>query len=65
MMAVYCHEFRGRCIVASVGELMSAATTCAGLDDFGDDSFREGLEILVRARIQRRQQPQLGDHPTP
>jgi Sulfotransferase family len=36
-------------MVASVGELMSTATARTGLDDFGDDSFREGLEILVRA----------------
>lgn len=31
------------------GELMDAAAAETGLDDFGDDSFREGLEILVRA----------------
>jgi len=28
---------------------MDAAVTQTGLDDFGDDSFREGLEILVRS----------------
>jgi hypothetical protein len=28
---------------------MAAAVEQTGLDDFGDDSFREGLEILVRA----------------
>jgi hypothetical protein len=28
---------------------MSAATARTGLDDFGGDSFREGMEILVRA----------------
>jgi Sulfotransferase family len=35
--------------VASPGELMAAAVEQTGLDNFGDDSFREGLEILVRA----------------
>jgi hypothetical protein len=45
---VYCHEFQG-CTVASVSELMATAAQRTGLDDFGDDSFREGLEILVRA----------------
>jgi hypothetical protein len=28
-------------------ELMKQARTATGLDDFGDDSFREGLEILI------------------
>jgi hypothetical protein len=35
--------------VASAEELMAAAVDRTGLEDFGDDSFREGLEILVRA----------------
>ena len=35
--------------MASPGELMASAVERTGLDDFGDDSFREGLEILVRA----------------
>lgn len=30
-------------------ELIDAARAETGLDDFGDDSFREGLEVLVRA----------------
>ncbi len=30
-------------------ELLDAARAATGLDDFGADSFREGLEILVRA----------------
>ncbi|MFA5883270.1 MAG: sulfotransferase [Acidimicrobiia bacterium] len=30
-------------------DLMDAARAETGLDDFGDDSFREGLEILVRS----------------
>jgi Sulfotransferase family len=35
--------------VASPGELMAAAVERTGLDDFGDDTFRDGLELLVRA----------------
>lgn len=35
--------------MASPGELMAAAVERTGLEDFGDDSFRDGLEILVRA----------------
>ncbi len=35
--------------MASPGELMAKAVESTGLEDFGDDSFREGLEILVRA----------------
>jgi hypothetical protein len=35
--------------VASPGELMAGAIERTGLEDFGDDSFRDGLEILVRA----------------
>src|SRR6476646_742033 len=49
MVTVYCREISGRRSVASPGELMAAAVERTGLDDFGDDSFREGLEILVRA----------------
>lgn len=33
----------------SVQELLSAAQAQTGLEDFGEDSFREGLERLVRA----------------
>jgi sulfotransferase family protein len=36
-------------MVASPGELMTAAIERTGLEDFGDDSFREGLEIFLRA----------------
>ncbi|CUU59253.1 Sulfotransferase family protein [Parafrankia irregularis] len=32
-----------------VGDLVAAARTETGLDDFGEDTFREGLERLVRA----------------
>ena len=35
--------------MASPDDLMAAAISETGLDDLGDDSFREGLEILVRA----------------
>jgi hypothetical protein len=30
-------------------DLMATAMAQTGLEDFGDDSFREGLEILVRS----------------
>ena len=35
--------------MASPGELMDAAAARTGLQDFGEDSFREGLEILARS----------------
>ena len=35
--------------MSSASELLQTAVTKTGLDDFGDDSFREGFEILVRA----------------
>jgi Sulfotransferase family len=35
--------------MAAYDDLVAAARTQTGLDDFGDDSFREGLEILVRS----------------
>ncbi len=33
--------------MASVNEIQAAAVKQTGLDDFGDDSYREGLEILL------------------
>src|SRR5690348_10296580 len=30
-------------------DLIASAAASTGLDDFGDDSFREGLDILVRS----------------
>lgn len=35
--------------MASPGEFMAAAVERTGLENFGDGSFREGLEILLRA----------------
>ncbi|GGM98446.1 sulfotransferase family protein [Streptomyces fuscichromogenes] len=35
--------------MAPYDELLDTARTETGLDEFGDDSFREGLEILVRS----------------
>lgn len=35
--------------MASAKELMAAAVSRTGCDDFGDDAFREGLELLIRA----------------
>src|SRR5262249_17358677 len=49
IVTVYCHELSWRCEVSSPGELMGAAVERTGLTDFGDDSFREGLEILTTA----------------
>ena len=52
MVTSYCHQLvgalRGDQRMPTHGELMDAAVAETGLDDFGDDSFREGLEILVR-----------------
>ena len=39
--------------MASATELMARAVDRTGVDDFGADSFREGLEVLTRALIQR------------
>ena len=33
--------------MTGVAELLAQARSATGLDDFGDDSFREGLGILV------------------
>jgi hypothetical protein len=33
--------------MATVNEILQAAVVQTGLDDFGDDSFREGLELLL------------------
>lgn len=35
--------------MASPGDLLDAATRRTGLTDFGDDAFRDGLEILLRS----------------
>jgi hypothetical protein len=35
--------------IATPAELMATAQAGTGLDDFGDDSFREGLELLTRS----------------
>ncbi len=48
IMAVYCHEVLGVWMAAHA-ELIAAAMAHTGLDDFGDDSFREGLKILVQS----------------
>ena len=43
--------------MAQYNDLMTSAIAQTGLDDFGDDSFREGLEVLVRA-LRDEAQPQ-------
>jgi hypothetical protein len=35
--------------VQAVEDLLGSARAETGLEDFGDDSFREGLERLVRS----------------
>ncbi len=47
--------------MASPDELMAAAVEQTGLDDFGDDSFREGLEILVRSLQDEAQLNAMGE----
>jgi len=49
MVAVYCREFGSGGDVAVGDDLLADAVTQTGLQDFGDESFREGLEILVRS----------------
>lgn len=44
-----------------VDELLAAAAEHTGLDDFGDDSFREGLERLVRSLDDEATLNDLGD----
>lgn len=46
---MYCLELLVEGYVASSGELLQAARDKTGLDDFGDESFREGFAVLVRA----------------
>ena len=43
------------------GELMDVARAETGLDDFGDDSFREGLEILVRSLRDEAELNEIGE----
>jgi hypothetical protein len=42
-------------------ELLDVARRETGLDDFGNDSFREGLEILVRALREEAQLNEIGE----
>ena len=37
-------------MVGAPKDLLDEAVAASGLDDFGDDSFREGFEILVDSR---------------
>ena len=45
----------------SAEALIEAARVETGLDDFGDDSFREGLEVLVRALRQEAHLNEIGE----
>jgi Sulfotransferase family len=42
-------------------DLLDAARAHTSLDDFGDDSFREGLEVLVRSATQQAQLNSAGE----
>ena len=42
-------------------DLITGAAASTGLDDFGDDSFREGLEILVRSLQDEAQLNAMGE----
>ena len=53
--------FRGEAAVPTIGEVMDEASTQTGLVDFGEESFREGLQILLsslqnEARLNERGQ---------
>ena len=37
-----------RVVAARIDDVVEQAKTQTGLDDFGGDSWREGLEVLVR-----------------
>jgi hypothetical protein len=45
----YWHNHLRGGMVAGHDDLVAAAVAQTGLDDFGDESYREGLEILVRS----------------
>lgn len=46
--------------MGTVAELMAQARNTTGLDDFGDDSFREGLEILVDSATREARFTEMG-----
>ena len=46
----------------TAAELIDAAKAHAGLDDFGADSFREGLEVLTTALVEEGELSQVGRH---
>ena len=43
-------------------ELLAAARAATGLEDFGDDSFLEGLQVLVRSLREEAQLNATGEH---
>ena len=48
MVSVYCHGFSGLGVsVADYDDVVGAAVAQTGLENFGDDSYREGLETLL------------------
>ena len=43
-----------RVVAARIDDVVEKAKTQTGLDDFGGDSWREGLEVLVQCGRDRR-----------
>ena len=43
-------------------ELLAAARAATGLEDFGDDSFLEGLQVLVRSLREEANLNATGEH---
>lgn len=39
----------GRDDVGTIDDLHASATKVVGLDDFGDDGYREGLQVLLES----------------
>lgn len=48
--------------MGGINPLLDAARAATGLDDFGDDSFREGLEVLERSLREEARLTPLGQH---
>jgi hypothetical protein len=49
-------------VAARIDELVTYARTETGLDDFGGDSWREGLEVLVGSALEEARLNAIGEH---
>src|SRR4029079_6211306 len=49
-------------VAARIEELVTYARTETGLDDFGGDSWREGLEVLVGSALEEARLNAIGEH---